>query len=112
MKIRNLQHITETAVSHNSAIKKRVLLENGELGRITQFARSVFPAGAVAQEHVHDDMGEVFLVDAGQGEIVVNGSFHDLEPGTCVVIEAGDRHELRNTGTADLVLTYFGVRLP
>lgn len=111
MKILQLQHTAETEVSHNSAIKKRVMLANGELGSITQFARSVFPAGSVAHEHVHNDMGEVFLIESGSGEIVVNDRAYPLGPGTCVVVEPGDRHELKNTGATDLVVTYFGVRL-
>ncbi len=112
MKIRHLQHTNETEVSHNSVIKKRVMIENGELGSITQFARSVLPPGSVAHEHVHHDMAEVFLIDSGQGEILVNGVTYRLEPGTYVVVEPGERHEVKNTGTVDLVLTYFGVLLP
>ncbi len=48
MKIVRLKDIPSTDVSHNSAIQKRVMLCAGELGRITQFAQSVFPQGAVA----------------------------------------------------------------
>lgn len=112
MKILNLHQVAQTEVSHNSAIKKRVMIENGELGRITQFAQSIFPAGSIAHEHVHHDMGEVFLIESGSGEIVVNDVTYALGPGVCVVVEPGDRHEVKNTGAADLVVTYFGVLLP
>jgi len=111
MKIRNLNQMAQADVSHNSDINKRVMIKNGELGCITQFAQSIFPAGAVAEEHVHCDMGEVFLIESGGGEIVVNDRAYPLGPGTCVVVEPGDRHELKNTGATDLVVTYFGVRL-
>jgi len=111
MKIVRLKDIPSTEVSHNSAIQKRVMLCAGELGRITQFAQSVFPKGAVAKAHAHADMGEVFFVDSGTGEIIIDGTRQALEPGTCAVVGCGEVHELCNTGNTDLVITYFGVKV-
>ncbi len=110
MIIKRLDDIEQTEVSHNASIKKRVLLSPGELAGVIQFARSIFPPGAVAGEHRHEDMAEVFLVESGQGRIAVDGRTHELAPGTCVTVEAGETHELRNTGEIDLVVTYFGVK--
>lgn len=111
MKIVRLKDIPSTDVSHNSAIQKRVMLCAGELGRITQFAQSVSPPGAVAEAHAHADMGEVFFVESGTGEIVIDGTPQALEPGTCAVVGCHEVHEVRNTGNTDLVITYFGVEV-
>jgi mannose-6-phosphate isomerase-like protein (cupin superfamily) len=111
MKLLNLSSIEPTAVSHNQAIKKRVMLSEGELANVIQFAQSVFPVGAVAEKHVHKDMGEVFFVESGTGQMEINGISYALEPGTCVVVEPGESHEICNTGLTDLVITYFGVEV-
>ena len=111
MKIVRLKDIPSTGVSHNSAIQKRVMLCAGELGPVTQFAQSVCPPGAVAKAHVHRDMGEVFFVESGTGEIEINGASQALEPGTCAVVGCNEFHEVRNTGDTDLVITYFGVKI-
>ena len=39
----------------------------------------------------------LFVAD-GSGEAIVNGHKYDLQPGTLVLIERGDTHEIRNTG--------------
>jgi len=109
--LKQLEAIEQTEVSHNAAIKKRVMLSPGELPGVIQYARSVFPPGAIAGGHRHEDMAEVFLVESGQGRIDIDGRPHDLLPGTCVAVEVGETHELSNTGETDLVLTYFGVKV-
>ena len=111
MIIKQLDAIERTGVSHNASIKKRVMLSPGELAGVIQFAQSVFPPGAVAGEHRHEDMAEVFLVESGQGHIAIEGREHALAPGTCVVVEVGETNELCNTGESDLMVTYFGVQM-
>jgi mannose-6-phosphate isomerase-like protein (cupin superfamily) len=109
MKIVSLKQLPQQAVSHNTAIKKRVMVARGELGAVTNFSQAVFPAGEVATAHAHDDMGEVFFVLAGSGEMDVDGETFPLAPGVCVLVEAGEQHEIRNTGNGELVINYFGI---
>ena len=111
MKIVNLEDIPFTKVSHDSDIQKQVLLRAGELGPITQFAQAVFPAGATVKSHTHADMGEVFLVQSGTGQIFIEGTDYPLEPGTCAMVNNNEAHEVQNTGNVDLVITYFGVKV-
>ncbi|HYP52836.1 MAG TPA: cupin domain-containing protein, partial [Pyrinomonadaceae bacterium] len=59
--------------------------------------------------HAHAGMHEVFLVLSGSGRIEVDGRAHALAAGTCVAVEPGESHEIRNTGADELVLAYFGV---
>ncbi|WP_035985697.1 cupin domain-containing protein [Leptolyngbya sp. KIOST-1] len=110
MKITDLNQVAEEAVSHNPAIKKRVLLRSHDLPHLTNFSQAHFAPGQIANGHSHSDMAEVFFVESGHGTITVNGQPYSLTPGTCIAVEPGEHHEVANTGTEALVLTYFGLR--
>ncbi len=109
MKLIKINELPETGVSHNPKIRKRVLVENGELNGITYFSKSVFPPGEKAGSHLHNDMAEVFTCESGCGEIRVNEVGYVFAAGTTVVVEAGEVHEIINSGSTDLVVSYFGV---
>lgn len=109
MKVSHLHNLLETNVSHNPKIKKKLLIANGVIPKLTNFSRAVFPPGEIAPSHVHKDMTEVFFIESGQGEFAVNDELIPLEAGVCVTIEPGDLHELRNMGSTDLCVIYFGI---
>jgi mannose-6-phosphate isomerase-like protein (cupin superfamily) len=111
MKIISLPELPEEPVSHNPAIRKRVMLRAGELPHLTNFSQSRFSPGRIAPAHRHEDMCEVFLVQSGTGVIRIDGIAHPLRPGTCVAVDLGEDHEIENTGSEDLVLTYFGLKV-
>jgi mannose-6-phosphate isomerase-like protein (cupin superfamily) len=50
----------------------------------------------------HRGADQWMFVVSGRGVATVNGRRHALRSGTLVVIERGDRHEIRNTGRAPL----------
>lgn len=112
MKHITLDQLPEESVSHNPAIKKKVMLRLGELPHLTNFSQARFAPGQVAAGHAHADMCEVFFVESGSGTICVDGQDYSLEPGVCVAVEPHETHEVRNTGPGELVLTYFGLRAP
>ena len=109
MKVTSLQQLPIESVSHNAAIKKQVMLRMGELPHLTNFSQARFQPGQVALAHAHNDMHEVFFVEAGAGQIVVDGEAIALTPGVCVAIAPGESHEVSNPGEDELVLTYFGL---
>jgi mannose-6-phosphate isomerase-like protein (cupin superfamily) len=111
MKYCSLGKLPVESVSHNPAIRKKVMLRTGELPHLTNFAQAEFAPGQIAAAHAHSDMCEVFFVASGSGTIVVNGTVFPLEVGTCIAIEAGETHEVSNTGSVPLVLTYFGIQV-
>ena len=111
MKIIRLDDIPDMPVSHNPAITRRVMVRQGDLGPITQFARGTFPPGQAVEPHRHADMAEVFLCDGGRGWMRVDERRIDLRPGVCVVVEPGEEHAMQSLGPDPLVLTYFSVRL-
>ncbi len=109
---RSRKDTAPTAVSHNASIPKRVLLENGEVDRITNFSIATFPVGERASAHSHPDMTEVFLVNRGAGRIVVDDVGYSIAAGDCITVEPGEVHELENNGGEPMEVIYFGVITP
>jgi mannose-6-phosphate isomerase-like protein (cupin superfamily) len=109
MKVINIEDVPWSSISHNPAVKKRVLLDDKALSGITTLSQAVFHPGDVASAHAHEDMAEVFMVTSGSGTIRLNDREYALNPDVVVVAEAHDTHEILNTGNEDLILTYFGV---
>ncbi|MEM9265039.1 MAG: cupin domain-containing protein [Cyanobacteria bacterium P01_F01_bin.13] len=109
MKRVKLSDLEAQGVSHNTAILKKVMLQPGEIPHLTNFSQATFAPGQVADAHAHSDMHEVFFVSTGTGTMTVNGIDQMLAPGVCILVEPGDVHEVKNTGEAPLVLTYFGI---
>lgn len=109
MKITQLQDITPSTVSHNSSIEKKLIIGNGEIPHITNFSIATFPPGEAAYSHFHSDMTEVFFVRSGHGQITVDGQDYELPEGACITVEPNEHHELRNVGSSDLEVMYFGV---
>lgn len=111
MKHIHLDRTPPEPVSHNPAIQKQVMLRLGDLPHLTNFSQARFASGQIAPAHAHTDMCEVFFVESGSGEIEVNQQVYPLSAGTCIAVERGEVHEVRNTGREELVLTYFGLRV-
>lgn len=109
MKIINANNLPQQAVSHNPEITKKVMLTNQDLPHLTNFSQATFAPGQVAIAHSHRDMSEVFFVSAGTGIIRIDEIEYSLTPGVCVAVEVGETHEIINTGSKDLILTYFGI---
>lgn len=109
MKLIKINELPEKGVSHNARIRKRVMLDSGEVGPITNFARAVFPPGEKAGAHLHNDMVEIFTVESGCGEIRVDDVAYVFSAGMSAVIEPGEVHEIVNSGSSELVVTYFSV---
>ena len=109
MKISSLEKIKEVASSHSPKIKERVLIEKGGVPHLAFFSQAAFKPGQIASEDKHEDIWEVYLVEAGTGLVKINGKVNQLKNGDCVVIEPNEAHEFINTGSEDLILTYFGI---
>ena len=109
MKLIKINELPEAGVSHNAKIRKKVLVGSGELKHITNYAQAVFPPGEKAGSHLHNDMVEVFTCVSGCGEIRINEVGYVFAAGTTVVVEACEVHEIINSGTTDLVVSYFAV---
>lgn len=109
MKLRSLADSPEEGVSHDPALTKRVLLRGGEVPHLAQLARTRLAPGQSTTPHAHAGMHEVFLVQSGAGELLIEGTPHPLHPGVCAVVEPGEVHEIRCNGEEELELVYFGL---
>lgn len=50
----------------------------------------------------HSGADQWLYVESGTGEAIINGQTFALEAGALILIEKGDRHEIRNTGHSEL----------
>lgn len=113
MKLTTLTQTPVTTVSHNARITKQALINYGEFPPLTNFSQARFPPGEIAHAHHHSDMLEVFFIQSGTAAITVDGIEYPLPAGSCITIEPGETHELRNASATDeMVVSYFGIQLP
>ena|SRR3954447_10794093 len=84
--------------------RKNLQFENGfrvVLGNsASQAAEMVLPPGDAegGPENMHRGANQWLYVVSGTGMATVNGKRYRLAEGSLMLIERGDRHEIRNTG--------------
>ena len=64
----------------------------------------VVPPGATIGEHRHGRDEEIYFILAGQAEMTVNGTRHDVKPGDFILNRPGWAHSLRNESSKDVKL--------
>ncbi|KAI1301141.1 hypothetical protein EDD11_005789 [Mortierella claussenii] len=109
MKTTTLETLPVAYISHDTTVEKKVLLKSGEVPHVTQLAVATLKPGEQASMHHHEDMTETFHFQAGRGEMEVDGKIFEVAAGTTVTAFPMEAHEIRNTGSEDLVLIYFGI---
>src|SRR5512138_264388 len=81
------------------------LFDDGKADGANNFCMRAFeiaPEGHTPR-HSHAWEHEMFF-HAGQGEVLCDGKWTPVRPGTAVLVPGGAEHQIRNTGTAPLVL--------
>lgn len=63
------------------------------------------PGEEIGSEH-HDDRDQFVRVEAGQGEVVLNGERSRIVDGSAVVVPAGVEHNFINTSHSDPLRLY------
>jgi mannose-6-phosphate isomerase-like protein (cupin superfamily) len=78
-------------------------------GKHMQLVLMTLQPGEEIGEEVHDDRDQFFRVEAGEGEIVIDGKSHRVATEFAMVVPAGARHNVKNSGKAPLKLyTLYG----
>ena len=84
---------------------RRVLYTGGHLQLVVM---TLQPGDEIGAE-VHEDRDQFFRFEAGTGVVDIDGVANPVEDGTAVIVPAGAKHNVRNTGDAPLKLyTVYG----
>jgi mannose-6-phosphate isomerase-like protein (cupin superfamily) len=77
----------------------------------SQAAEMVLPPGKSegGPDNRHRGSDQWLFVVSGTGEATINRHRYPLKPGTLLLIERGDTHEIKNTGKSELVTVNFYV---
>src|SRR5512134_3219675 len=73
-------------------------------GRNMQLVLMALKPGEEIGEEVHDDRDQFFRVENGEGEVWIDGTRTRIESETAIIVPAGARHNVRNTGSEPLKL--------
>ena len=84
---------------------RRVLYTGGHL----QLVVMSLPPGCDIGAEVHEDRDQFVRFEEGRGQVDVDDNSYDVADGSAVIVPAGARHNVRNTGDAPLKLyTLYG----
>lgn len=73
-------------------------------GKNMQLVLMALQPGEEIGEEVHGDRDQFFRVENGNGEIVIDGVANRIRADTAMIVPAGARHNVRNTGDKNLRL--------
>ena len=71
-------------------------------GKHLQLVLMTLKPGEEIGEEVHDDRDQFFRIEEGQGEVRIDGAANKVKDDFAVIVPAGARHNVVNTGDAPL----------
>jgi mannose-6-phosphate isomerase-like protein (cupin superfamily) len=71
-------------------------------GKHLQLVLMALAPGEEIGEEVHDDGDQFFRVEEGEGTVMIDGVEHAIEDDDAIVVPAGARHNVSNTGSGPL----------
>jgi len=94
----------QTATLRNTDFR-RVLYTGSNL----QLVLMTLQPGDEIGEETHDDRDQFFRIEEGKGVIVIDGRRHEVQDDFAVIVPAGARHNVINSGSTPLKLyTLYG----
>ena len=100
----------EEEPTHHGGIFKRVILREGTVPRLNQFAMARFHEGDVVPMHRHTDMVEVFFLLDGEAMLCLEGEDRPILTEDTVVVYPGTLHGFRIVKPSRLL--YFSLVWP
>jgi len=79
---------------------RRVLYTSGNL----QLVLMILQPGEDIGEEVHSDIDQFFRFEEGEGTVIINDEEYDVEDGSGIIVPAGSKHNIINTGEGALKL--------
>jgi mannose-6-phosphate isomerase-like protein (cupin superfamily) len=78
-------------------------------GKKLQLVLMSLPPGCDIGSEVHEDRDQFFRFEEGRGQVDIDDNTYDVVDGSGVIVPAGARHNVRNTGDGPLKLyTLYG----
>lgn len=93
MKVFPLDSAPLRPVSHDPALKKRVLVEDA-FSCVRHLSHIILPPGAKASSHSHENAYEVFYCVSGKVSFKINGKDVLIREKTCLIVDPGDIHSI------------------
>ena len=90
---------------------KKVLFQRDELqpGTVQMVNWARLPAGNSFSAHYHEDMQEIFIIVAGEAEMVVADETMVLGRGDTIAIDPREIHRMTNRGSEDVEYLVLGI---
>jgi mannose-6-phosphate isomerase-like protein (cupin superfamily) len=90
---------------------KKVLFQRDDLqpGTVQMVNWARVPVGSSFAAHYHEDMQEIFILVAGEAEMVVSGETVVLGRGDTIAIDAGEIHRMTNRGSNEVEYVVLGI---
>src|SRR5688572_28108681 len=89
---------------------ERLTEENADFRRVLYTAKNlqlvlmaIEPGGQIGEE-VHNDRDQFFRVETGRGDVMIDSHHSKIKDGDAIIVPAGARHNIRNTGDERLRL--------
>jgi len=73
-------------------------------GKHLQLVLMTLQAGDDIGEEVHAGHDQFFRIESGKGEVLIDGTRHPVEDDDAIIVPAGARHNVTNTGDSPLKL--------
>lgn len=78
-------------------------------GKFLQLVLMTLQPGEEIGEEVHEDHDQFFRIESGSGEVLIDGMRTPIKDDDAVIVPAGARHNVTNTGDQPLTLyTLYG----
>lgn len=78
-------------------------------GKYLQLVLMTLQPGEEIGAEVHEDHDQFFRVEDGKGEVIIDNQTHQIEDDDAIIVPAGARHNVINTGDEPLKLyTIYG----
>ena len=73
-------------------------------GKHMQLVLMSLQPGEDIGEEIHDEVDQFFRIEKGEGEVLIDGRTTKVESAMAIIVPAGARHNIRNTGEKPLHL--------
>jgi mannose-6-phosphate isomerase-like protein (cupin superfamily) len=88
---------------------EKITKDNNDFRRVLYTAKysqlvvmNISPGGDIGEE-IHN-LDQFLRIESGVGKVILDGVSHEVSDGFCIVVPKGAKHNIVNTGDADLKL--------